>query len=72
MKALFIMSAYPTHRDDARGIFIHRLARELCRQGIQVTVIAPGAPSASSSKIMDGVMVRAKYSVPRGWYRIQD
>jgi len=62
MKVLFITSAYPTHRDDARGIFIHRLARELCRQGIQVTVIAPGAPSALSSETVDGVEVyRAKY-----------
>lgn len=62
MKVLFITSAYPTHCDDARGIFIHRLARELCRQGLKVTVVAPGAPSASSYETMDGVEVhRAKY-----------
>ena len=66
MRVLFITSAYPTHRDDARGIFIHRLARELCRQGIQVTVIAPGAPSASSRETMDGVEIhRAKYWIQR-------
>ena len=66
MKVLFITSAYPTHCDDARGIFIHRLARELCRQGIHVTVIAPGAPSAMSSETMDDVEVyRTKYWVQR-------
>jgi glycosyltransferase involved in cell wall biosynthesis len=66
MRVLFITSAYPTHRDDARGIFIHRLARELCRKGIQVTVIAPGAPSAPSSETMDGVEIhRAKYWIQR-------
>jgi glycosyltransferase involved in cell wall biosynthesis len=66
MRVLFITSAYPAHRDDARGIFIHRLARELCRQGIQVTVIAPGAPSAPSSETMDGVEIhRAKYWIQR-------
>lgn len=66
MRVLFITSAYPTHRDDARGIFIHRLARELCHYAAQVTVIAPGAPSASSSETMDGVDVyRATYWIPR-------
>jgi glycosyltransferase involved in cell wall biosynthesis len=66
MRVLFITSAYPAHRDDARGIFIHRLARELCRQGIQVTVIAPGATSAPSSETMDGVEIhRAKYWIQR-------
>jgi glycosyltransferase involved in cell wall biosynthesis len=73
MKVLFITSAYPTHRDDARGIFIHRLARELCRKGLKVTVIAPGAPSASSYETMDGVEVhRAYYWIQRWQYLTTD
>jgi glycosyltransferase involved in cell wall biosynthesis len=73
MRVLFITSAYPTHRDDARGIFIHRLARELCRQRIQVTVIAPGAPSALSNETVDGVEVhRAKYWIQQWQYLATD
>jgi glycosyltransferase involved in cell wall biosynthesis len=73
MKVLFITSAYPTHPDDARGIFIHRLARELCHQGIQVTVIAPGAPYASKKEEIDAVNVhRVKYWIQRWQYLATD
>jgi len=66
VKLLFITSAYPEDREDARGIFIHRIARELVRQGLEVTVIAPGTPSAPLRSELDGVTVaRVTYWMPR-------
>jgi glycosyltransferase involved in cell wall biosynthesis len=62
MNVLFVTSAYPTHRDDARGIFIHRLARGLIYEGIRVTVVVPGAPGAADREQIDGVEIhRVQY-----------
>lgn len=70
MRVLFITSAYPTQPDDPRGIFIHRLARGLCREGIKVTVIAPGSSNASRYEEIDGITVhRVTYWIPR-WQRL--
>jgi glycosyltransferase involved in cell wall biosynthesis len=70
VRVLFITSSYPSHLDDPRGIFIHRLARGLCGEGMQVTVIAPGSPSASPHEVQDGVEVeRPAYWVCR-WQRL--
>jgi L-malate glycosyltransferase len=61
---LFVTSAYPEGRDDARGIFIQRIARGLVREGLEVTVLAPGTPSAPQRSLVDGVPVeRAPYWV---------
>ncbi len=57
MRVLFITSSYPAHHDDPRGIHIHRIARGLCREGEQVTVITPGVPFAPSQEVLDGVEV---------------
>jgi glycosyltransferase involved in cell wall biosynthesis len=70
MRVLFITSAYPTQTDDPRGIFIHRLARGICREGIKITVIAPGSPNASCQEEIDSVAVyRVTYWIPR-WQRL--
>lgn len=70
MRVLFITSSYPAHQGDPRGIFIHRLARGLCREGAQVTVIAPGGPAASPYQVLDGVEVqRPSYWIHR-WQRL--
>jgi len=70
MRVLFITSSYPAHQDDPRGIFIHRLARGLRREGVQVTVIAPGVPSAPARETLDGVEVeRTPYWIRR-WQRL--
>src|SRR6266581_101685 len=64
MRVLFVTSAYPEDRDDARGIFIHRIANGLVREGIDVVVLAPGTPSAPRQGVFDGVHVeRATYWV---------
>src|SRR6266550_4745534 len=40
MRVLFVTSAYPEDRDDARGIFIQRIANGLVREGIEVVIHA--------------------------------
>lgn len=70
MRVLFITSSYPSHRDDPRGIFIHRLARGFRREGVQVTVIAPGVPSAPACETLDGVEVQRPMYWIRRWQRL--
>lgn len=66
MKVLFISTSYPSNNSDPRGIFIHLLARALHREGIDITVLAPGAPSAPTHDVRDGVKVqRVTYWLPR-------
>jgi glycosyltransferase involved in cell wall biosynthesis len=66
MRVLFITSAYPAHQDDPRGIHIHRLARGLVREGVDITVLAPGAAGAPLQATLDGVAIRrACYWIPR-------
>lgn len=70
MKVLFISSAYPTDQTDPRGVFIHRLARALHSAGTEVTVLAPGSPSAPAYAERDGVTIqRAPYWIKR-WQRL--
>ena len=62
MRVLFVTSAYPEDRDDARGIFIQRIANGLVREGLEVVVLAPGTPSAPRRGVVEGVHVhRATY-----------
>lgn len=70
MRVLFVTSAYPAHPDDPRGIHIHRLARALCRAGVHITVVSPGAPAAARAEVLDGVLVqRVPYWIPK-WQRL--
>jgi glycosyltransferase involved in cell wall biosynthesis len=67
MRVLFITSAYPATEDDARGFFIHQLARAIARAGESVTVLAPGAANAAETETRDGVEIhRAQYWVRSG------
>lgn len=66
MKVLLITSAYPAHPSDSRGTFIRVLARALQAEGLDVTVLAPGAPGAPTRATQEGVEVRrATYWIPR-------
>ena len=64
MRLLVITSAFPNFEGDPRGTFIHVLVRALARQGLDITVLAPGAATAPQTKVIDGVTVhRATYWV---------
>jgi glycosyltransferase involved in cell wall biosynthesis len=66
MRVLFITSAYPANADDPRGTFIHVLARSLVEEGLDITVLAPGAPGAPTRELRDVVQIRrATYWIPR-------
>ena len=41
MKIGVITSVYPEFKGDPHGIFVHRLMREICKQGHEVHVLAP-------------------------------
>lgn len=51
-----ITSAYPEFEDDPHGIFVHRLMREIAKEGHEVRVIAPHTGGKSKYE-MDGVQV---------------
>jgi glycosyltransferase involved in cell wall biosynthesis len=66
MRILFITTSFPSRADDARGIFVKRLATALVRTGVEVTVLAPGARGAPAAESVDGVrVIRQTYWVPR-------
>jgi glycosyltransferase involved in cell wall biosynthesis len=65
VKVLMITSSYPADRDDARGIFIHRLARSVARLGADVSVISPATPDTPREYALDGVAVNTvRYWIP--------
>ncbi len=41
MKIGVITSAYPEFKGDPHGIFVHRLMREISKQGHEVHILAP-------------------------------
>ena len=62
LRVLLITTAYPSQAGGPRGSFIELLARHLHRQGVTVTVLAPGAPGAPLGEHAGGVrVVRARY-----------
>jgi len=66
VRILFVTSSYPENAADPRGIFVHRLARRLVRQGASVTIVAPGAPQVPGREERDGVcVVRQRYWIDR-------
>ncbi len=70
MKLLLVTSSYPSDEEDPRGIFVHRLAVQLRRRGLDILVLAPGAPNVPRRQELDGVrIVRVTYWVPR-WQRL--
>ncbi len=61
MKVLFVTTSYPADENDPRGIHVHRLARSLVAEGIDVRVVAPETRHSSVSGL-DGVVIdRRKY-----------
>lgn len=58
MRIGFLTSSYPDDVGHPRGIFVHRLARSLVEEGLEVTVVAPGSDQAPVMERRDGVQIR--------------
>lgn len=73
MRVTFFSSSFPSHEGDFNGKFVFELARELTREGLDVTAIAPTKRGAESQCAIDGVKVRRyNYAYPRRWQNLFD
>ncbi len=71
VRVLHITTSFPRHRDDVSGTFVHRLVEHLAGSGMEVEVIAPGAPDAATQEAMGHVRVaRPTYLLPRSLQRL--
>ncbi len=57
MKIGVITSVYPEFKGDPHGIFVHRLMREISRQGHEVHILAPYSGN-NTDYVIDGVFVK--------------
>jgi len=70
MKIGVITSVYPEFIGDPHGIFVHRLMREISRQGHEVYIIAPFS-GGKTNYILDGVKVeKFNYFYPRRFQKL--
>ena len=70
MKIGVITSVYPEFIGDPHGIFVHRLMREISRQGHEVHVIAPFS-GGKTNYILDGVKVKKfNYFYPKRFQKL--
>ena len=70
MKIGVITSAYPEFEDDPHGIFVHRLMKEISKQGHEVHVLAPYT-GKKTKYILEGVHVeRFHYFYPKRFQRL--
>ncbi len=70
MKIGVITSAYPEFEDDPHGIFIHRLMREISKQGHDVHILAPYT-GHKTEYILEGVNVeKFNYFYPKRFQRL--
>jgi len=70
MKIGVITSAYPEFEDDPHGIFVHRLMKEISKQGYDVKVMAPYT-GGKTEYLLDGVKVeRFHYFYPKRFQRL--
>ena len=70
MKIGVITSVYPEFKGDPHGIFVHRLMREISRQGHVVHVIAPFSGD-KTDYMLDGVYVKKfNYFYPKKFQKL--
>lgn len=70
MKIGIITSAYPEFEDDPHGIFVHRLMKEISKQGHEVNVLAPYAGD-KTEYLLDGVYVQKfNYFYPKRFQKL--
>src|SRR3981081_1283674 len=65
LRVLFLAHAYPRFAGDPVGSFVHNLAVALRDEGIEVSVVAPGAPSVPIRAVIDGVEIHRFRYAPR-------
>lgn len=66
-----LTSSYPRSPGDYAGVFVADLVREWVKQGVEVIVLAPGAPGLDAFEVADGARVyRFSYFWPRRWQRL--
>jgi glycosyltransferase involved in cell wall biosynthesis len=65
LRVLFVAHAYPRHLGDPVGSFIHNLAVALRDEGVDVIVVAPGAPGVPARDVLDGIPVHRFRYAPR-------
>ena len=70
MKIGVITSVYPEFKGDPHGIFIHRLMREISKQGHDVHILAPYS-GGKTDYILEGVNVeKFNYFYPKRFQRL--
>lgn len=70
MKIGVITSAYPEFEDDPHGIFVHRLMREISKQGHEVHILAPYT-GKKTKYVLEGVHVeRFHYFYPKRFQKL--
>jgi glycosyltransferase involved in cell wall biosynthesis len=70
MKIGVITSVYPEFKGDPHGIFIHRLMREISKQGHDVYILAPYS-GGKTDYILDGINVeKFNYFYPKRFQRL--
>ena len=70
MKIGVITSAYPEYEDDPHGIFVHRLMKEVSKQGHEVHVLAPYTGDKTKFQL-DGVYIQKfNYFYPKRFQKL--
>jgi glycosyltransferase involved in cell wall biosynthesis len=70
MKIGVITSAYPEYEDDPHGIFVHRLMKEVTKQGHEIHVLAPYTGNKTEFQL-DGVQIhKFNYFYPKRFQKL--
>lgn len=70
MKIGVITSAYPEYKDDSHGIFVHRLMREIVKEGNEVYVLAPSTGEKTKYELEGVTVERFNYFYPKRFQRL--
>ena len=68
---LFVTTSFPRFDGDFAGSFVFRFAKYLASDGMQVTVLAPGAAGYPTADAMEGIQIyRLPYFYPARLQRL--
>jgi glycosyltransferase involved in cell wall biosynthesis len=70
MKIGVITSAYPEFKDDPHGIFVHRLMKEVSKQGNEVHVIAPHTGGVTKYNLEGVYVEKFHYFYPKRFEKL--